>query len=118
MNEWVWSNGGMILTGENELPEKKHYTAWVVDGWMSMEQWWCDTDRGKLKYREKKLYSVGRSRWMNGYGAMVEWYWQGNIEILGEKYYTTWVVDEWMNMEQWWNDTDRGKLKYWEKNII
>jgi len=21
-------------------------------------------------------------------------------------------------MEQWWNDTDRGKLKYWEKNII
>jgi len=21
-------------------------------------------------------------------------------------------------MEQWWNDTDRGKLKYWEKDII
>jgi hypothetical protein len=21
-------------------------------------------------------------------------------------------------MEQWWNDTDRGKLTYWEKNII
>ena len=21
-------------------------------------------------------------------------------------------------MEQWWDDTDRGKLKYWEKNII
>jgi len=21
-------------------------------------------------------------------------------------------------MEHWWNDTDRGKLKYWEKNII
>jgi hypothetical protein len=21
-------------------------------------------------------------------------------------------------MEQWWNDTDRGKLKYWEKNVI
>jgi len=20
-------------------------------------------------------------------------------------------------MEQWWNDTDRGKLKYWEKNL-
>jgi len=19
-----------------------------------------------------------------------------------------------MSMEQWWNDTDRGKLKYWE----
>ena len=21
-----------------------------------------------------------------------------------------------MSMEQWWNDTDRGKLKYWEKS--
>jgi len=21
-------------------------------------------------------------------------------------------------MERWWNDTDRGKLEYWEKNII
>jgi hypothetical protein len=20
-------------------------------------------------------------------------------------------------MEQWWNDTDRGKLKYWEKDF-
>jgi hypothetical protein len=23
-----------------------------------------------------------------------------------------------MSMERWWNDTDRGKLKYWERNII
>ena len=23
-----------------------------------------------------------------------------------------------MSMEEWWKDTDRGKLKYWEKNII
>jgi len=21
-------------------------------------------------------------------------------------------------MEHWWNDPDRGKLKYWERNII
>jgi hypothetical protein len=21
-------------------------------------------------------------------------------------------------MEQWWNDTDRGKLKYWEKKMF
>jgi hypothetical protein len=20
-------------------------------------------------------------------------------------------------MEQWWNDTDRGKLKHWERNL-
>jgi len=36
-------------------------------------------------------------------------------EVLGEKHYTAWVVDEWMSMEQWWNDIDRGKLKSWEK---
>ena len=52
------------------------------------------------------------------YGAMVEWYWLGKTEVLGEKHYTAWVVDGWMSMEQWWNDTDRGRLKYWEKNII
>jgi len=23
-----------------------------------------------------------------------------------------------MSLEHWWNDTDRGKLKYWERNII
>ena len=28
----VCSNGGMILTGETEVPGEKHYTAWVVDG--------------------------------------------------------------------------------------
>ena len=48
---------------------------------------------------------------MNEYGAMVEWYWQGKTEVLGEKYYTMWVVDEWMSMEQWWNDADRGKIE-------
>ena len=87
MNGWVWSNGGMILKGEN----------WSTG--------------------RKTLYSVG-GRWMDEYGAMVEWYWQGETEVLGEKHYTASVVDEWMSMEQWWNDTDRGKLKYWEKNII
>ena len=23
-----------------------------------------------------------------------------------------------MGMEHWWNDTDRGKLKDWERNIV
>ena len=62
----------------------------------------------------KTLYSVG-GRWMNGHGALVEWYWQGKTEVLGEKHYTAWVVGEWMGMEHWWNDTDSGKLKYWEQ---
>ena len=90
------------------------------------------------------LYSVG-GRWMNGYGALVEWYRQGNtevlgekhckawvvgewmgmehwwndrqgkIEVLGEKHYTAWVVGEWMGIQHWWNDIDRGKPKCWEK---
>ena len=51
MNEWVWSNGGMILTGEN----------WSTG--------------------RKTLFSVGGG-WMDEYGAMVEWYWQGKTELL------------------------------------
>ena len=54
MAEWVWSNGGMILTGEN----------WSTG--------------------RKTLYSVRGTR-MNEYGAMVEWYWQGNTELYCEK---------------------------------
>jgi hypothetical protein len=54
MNKWVWSIGGMILTGHN----------WSTG--------------------RKTLYSVG-GRWMNEYGALVEWYWQGKTELLGEK---------------------------------
>ena len=42
----------------------------------------------------------------------------GKTEVLGEKHYRPWVVDGWMSMEQRWNDTDRGKLKCWEKNSI
>ena len=45
----------MILTGETEVLGEKHYTAWVVDGWMSMEQWWNDTDSGKPRYWERNL---------------------------------------------------------------
>ena len=59
MNERMWSNGGMILTGETEVLGEKHYTVGVIDGWMSMEQWWNDTDRGKLKYWEKNIIQCG-----------------------------------------------------------
>ena len=86
MDEWVWSNGGMIVTGEN----------WSTG--------------------RKTLYSVG-GRWMNEYGAMVEWYWQGKTEVLAEKHYTAWVVDGWMIMEQWWNDSGRPKQKCWKRNL-
>ena len=59
VNGRVWSNGGMILTGETEVLGEKHYTAWVVDGWMGIEQWWNDTDRGNLKYWEKNIIQRG-----------------------------------------------------------
>jgi len=116
MDEWVWSNGGMKLTRKTEVLGEKHYTAWEMNEWvwsngrmiLPGENW--STGR-------KTLYSVG-GRWMYEYGGMVEWYWQGKTEVLGEKHYTAWVVDEWMSMEQWWNDTDRGKLKCWEKSTI
>ena len=36
----------MVLTWETEVLGEKHYTAWVVDGWMSTEQWCNGTDRG------------------------------------------------------------------------
>jgi len=87
MDEYVWSNGGMILTGENRSAGRK------------------------------SLYSIG-GRWMNEYWSMVEWYWWGKSELQGENHYTVWVVDGRMSMGQWWNDTDMGKLKYWEKIII
>ena len=51
----VWSNGGMILTGEN----------WSTG--------------------RKTLYSVGGG-WMNEYGAVVEWYWQGKAKLLNYIY--------------------------------
>ena len=83
MDEWVWSNGGMLLTGEN----------WSTG--------------------RKTLYSLG-DRWMNEYGAMVEWYWQVKTEVLGEKkkHYTMWVANRWMCMEQRWSDTDSENLQY------
>jgi hypothetical protein len=51
----------------------------VVDEWMSMEHWWNDTDRGNWSTVRKTLYSVG-GRWMNEYGALMEWYWQGKLK--------------------------------------
>ena len=75
--EWYWQR-------KTEVLGEKHYTAWVVGEWMGMEHWWNDTDRGNWSTGRETLYSVG-GRWMNGYGALVEWYWQGKTEVLGEK---------------------------------
>jgi len=53
MDEWEWSIGGMILTGETEVLGEKNYTAVVVYEWMSMEHWWNDTDRGNWNSERK-----------------------------------------------------------------
>jgi len=39
MNEWVWSIGGMIVTGETEVLGEKHYTVLVADDLMCMDYW-------------------------------------------------------------------------------
>jgi hypothetical protein len=41
----------------------------------------------------------------------------GETEVLGEKHYTVSVVDEWMIMEQLWNDTDRGNWSTGRKTL-
>jgi len=79
MNEWVSSIGGMILRGETEVLGQKLYTALFVDEWMSMEHWWNDIERGNWSVGTKTLYSFVY-RWMNEYGALVEWYWQGKLK--------------------------------------
>ena len=89
MNEWVWSIGGMLLKGETEVLGEKHYTVCVVVEWMSMEHLWNDTDSGNWSAGRKTLYSVG-GRWMNEYGALVEWYWQGKL-----KYWEKNIVQRW-----------------------
>ena len=67
----------MVLTGETEVLGEKHYTVWVVDGWMSMEQWWNGTDGGILKYWEKNIIQRG---WQ-----MDEWVWSnGGMILTGE----------------------------------
>jgi len=67
----------MVLTGETEVLGEKHYTLWVVDGWMGMEQWWNGTDRGKLKKWEK--INIER-RW-----SLDEWEWgNGGMVLTGE----------------------------------
>ena len=76
MVEWYWQE-------KTEVLGEKHYTVWVVDEWI-----W--SNGGMILIGEnwstgrKTLYSVG-GRWMDEYGAMVEWYWQGKPEMLGEK---------------------------------
>jgi hypothetical protein len=104
--EWYWQ-GKVEYLG-------KLYTASVVDEWMIMEHWWNDTDRGNWS-TGRKTYSVG-DRWMNEYGALVGWYWQGKLEYLGKTLYS--VGGRWMNeygalVEWYW----QGKLNYWEKKI-
>jgi len=124
MNKLIWSNDGMILTGENwstgrktlyrvggrwmneygamvewywqrktEVLGEKHYTVWVKMNKLIWSNGGMILTGEKWSTGRKTLYRVG-GRWMNEYGAMVEWSWQRKIEALGEKHYTAWVIDE------------------------
>ena len=111
----VSSSRGLYV-GLTARPEES-YRVWCI----AVRSWSLDNEEALAHWGAlapwKGVYII-IYRMTNEYGAMVERYWQGKTEVLGEKHYTAWVVDEWMSMEQWWNDTDRGKLKYWEENII
>ena len=41
----------------------------------------------------------------------VEKFWndtnRGNLKCWEKSHYTAWVVDGWVGVEHWWNDTDR-----------
>ena len=89
--KWVWGNGGMILTGETEVLGEKYYTAWVVGGWMGIDQWWNGTDRGRLWYWEKNILQLGWQVvgwvWSNG-GMIVTGklkYWEKKISSVGDR---------------------------------
>jgi len=41
----------------------------------------------------------------------------GKTEVLVEKRYIAWAVDEWMRMEHWWNDTDRENWSTGRKTL-
>jgi hypothetical protein len=76
MVEWYWQ-------GKIEVLGEKHYTAWVVDKWMWSNGGMILTGENWCTGR-KALYGVD-GRWMNVYGAMVEWYWQGKTDSLGDR---------------------------------
>ena len=95
---------------------------------MSVEQWWNDTDRGKLKCWEKNIIQCGWYMdewvWSNGGMILTGENWSAGRKTLysvggrwmskhsnggmiltgenwstGEKHYTPWVVDEWMSKQ-------------------
>jgi hypothetical protein len=71
--------GNKLVCFSDLLNEAANSWASVVGDLMSMEQRWNDNDRGTWSTGRKTLYSVG-GRWMDEYGAMVEWYWQGKLK--------------------------------------
>jgi hypothetical protein len=52
---WAWSIDRMILTGKTKVLGEKHYTALVINVWMSMEHWWNDTEVLGEKYASATL---------------------------------------------------------------
>jgi len=91
MNEWVWSIGGIILTGETEVLGERHCTASVVDEWMSVEHWCNDTERGN--------WSTGRKPCPNDTLSTSNLTWIARIEC----YPPRWEFGDWPH------DTCHGK---------
>ena len=60
----------MIVTGETDVLGERHYTACVVDGWMSKEQSWNDTDRETEVMGERNFTAWVVDGWM----SMEQWW--------------------------------------------
>ena len=108
--DWNWQ-------GKIEELGAKNYTYCLVDKWMCMDQDYIDREMGNWSIGRKQFYILG-GKWMNVYGAVLMILRGENWSREGEKHYTVWVVSELMSMQQWWNNTDKGKLIYWEKCIL
>jgi len=103
-----------MLTLEIWITERKPLQSMGFSGWMSVEQWWKITDRGKLKYKEKYIIEFGLyvDVWVQSNGVMLL---SGETEALGEKCYKAWVVGGWVGVQFRLNGSDRVNLKCWEK---
>ena len=77
----------------------------------------------KYKLAGHGLVTRGFKNWVNVHTSLVFLRFWKNVALWNFHRIRTFVLLVWatlieMSLEQWWNDTDRGKLKYWGKKII
>ena len=121
------------------------YCQYSNEQWVGENGFWSGICKGRC-LPVARIISVSE-RWMNKYGTLVEWHWQGNWSARRKTLYSvgsSWMIENGALVEwhwqgnwsagrktlysvggRWMNDYGtlvewywQGKLKYWEKNII